>query len=118
VNEKRKYLSVKEKQFLEIVATWKKDTMFQSSVSIIHADKSAKEIMDIANTDLDFYLPVIIGDLEESSWIGWMMVLQVLTGCNPIPIHHLGYVQQMTEDWTMWYQYFYRKQPKINSNED
>ena len=82
-----------------LVKVWINETnIYSNPLKCLHSSyfdtmqKYPKE--ELINTLLDI--------LEESAMMQPMMALEKITGENPVPSEHRGYVAEMRQDWLNW----------------
>lgn len=86
-------MSLKE-TFDSLSEKWKRDTVNVSSIPQIIRHPAYQEIIKMGHA----VVPLILADLRESKR-AWFVALHVITGANPIPVEHIGVVDEMIKDW-------------------
>lgn len=86
-----------ERRFHELVARWKEDTRFLSSVHDMVSHPAYLQIIGMGKA----VLPLVIGELRRQP-DHWFVALQAITGANPIPPSVRGDVDRMTQAWLSW----------------
>lgn len=97
-NESSYTLQSFENRFNSLVATWKHDTVFSSSVSEITSNKSYLQIIALGEKAL----PYIFKSMTEEPHHWFVALTSITGGVNPIKSEHRGNISQMTSDWLNW----------------
>lgn len=87
-----------ECRFHTLANKWKEDTMFSSSVDQIESNHSYLEIIKMG----EIVLPMILADLKSEDASLWFNALEAISGDNPVPQNHRGFIAKMTNDWLTW----------------
>lgn len=88
-----------ERTFVLLADLWRRDTMNLSSVGQM-MDHPAYECLLAIGPPV---LPLVMLRLEREPDPRWFPLLRDLTGDNPVPKEHAGYVERMAEDWIAWH---------------
>ena len=84
-------------RFNQLAAEVEEDCMMVSFSSQIALHPSYQEIIGMGKE----ILPLLIQKLDETP-IFWFLALEAITGINPVPKSHRGYVPKMVKDWKKW----------------
>ena len=87
-----------EFRFHTLANKWKEDTMFSSSIDQIESNQSYLEIIKLGQ----MVLPMILADLKSDDASLWFGALEAISGENPVPQNHRGFITDMTNDWLSW----------------
>ncbi len=87
-----------EVRFHTLANKWKEDTMFSSSIDQIESNHSYREIIKMG----EIVLPMILADLKSEDASLWFGALEAISGENPVPQNHRGFIAKMTNDWLSW----------------
>ena len=82
-------------RFLQLKATWEKETAHLSSLISMHP--AYQQIIGMGPTAISF----ILRELKNKPG-HWFWALKSITGEDPVPPEHRGKVRQMTDDWLKW----------------
>ena len=88
-------------RFHEASKKWYEGTCYLSSPSQIMAHPSFHECMALAEENKALTIKLMLEELRDHR-IHWFWALTKLTGDNPIPQEHAGYVVKMCNDWVEW----------------
>lgn len=88
-----------EFQFFMLASSWKRDTVFISSTTEKSMHPAYLRIIGMGKDALPFILKDLI---EEPEPAHWFVALKAITGEDPVPSEHLGYIDKMAEDWISW----------------
>ncbi len=83
--------------FMELAATWKSDTIFESSVTALVGHPSYQRIIGLGSQ----VVPLLLLSLKHEP-DHWFPALSALTGANPVPLADQGNVCKMAEAWLLW----------------
>ena len=86
-------------QFFMLATSWKKDTVFISSTTEKCMHPAYLRIIGMGREVLPFILKALDEDSEPAYWF---VALKAITGEDPVPSEHLGYIDRMAEDWILW----------------
>jgi hypothetical protein len=80
---------------------WERETCYLSSPTQIMAHPSFQEIMAFESENKEELIKLILEDMVHTRK-HWFWALTKLTGDQPIPKAHAGYIDKMIEDWKEW----------------
>jgi hypothetical protein len=86
-----------EERFRTLAAQWKRESLFMSSPPAMERLPSYQQIIALGPA----VVPLLLREMETDPDF-WFGALHVLTGANPVPREHAGYVKQMAQDWVSW----------------
>lgn len=89
--------STHEKRFRDLVAKWKADTMYVSSVTQMATHPAYQQIIGMGRSAL----PLLLRELAENGG-HWFWALKAITGDDPVPPEDRGNVARMTAAWLAW----------------
>lgn len=95
-----------KEKFLDLKNQWWEDTKFLSDINEMNKHESVAEFIKAGEE----ILPLIFNDIKNETNTHWFYVLQSITGVNPVPKKHRGYIQTMNRDWVIWYNEIYLKE--------
>jgi hypothetical protein len=85
------------RRFGELVARWKHDTRFLSSIHDMVSHPAYLGIIGMGRQAL----PLLIDELRREP-DHWFVALQAISGTNPIPSSARGNLDAMTQAWLKW----------------
>lgn len=92
-------MASKDREFFDYCKEqWQSETAVLSSVSTITSHSAYQAIIGMG----DIAIPLIIDELRKAPH-HWFVALRKLTGENPVPEEHAGYMDQMAKDWVDWW---------------
>lgn len=83
--------------FGELAATWKADTMFESSASALVSHPSYQRIIGLGREAV----PLLLRSLKASP-DHWFAALSAITGADPVLPGERGDLIKMTDTWLRW----------------
>lgn len=86
-----------QREFDALAAQWRKETIFESSLTKISASENLQKIIDLGPS----VLPYIFEDLKRNGGM-WFSALRILTGVNPVHPEDVGNIQVLTQKWLKW----------------
>lgn len=86
-----------QREFDALAAQWRKETIFESSLTKISASENLQKIIDLGPS----VLPYIFEDLKRNGGM-WFSALRILTGVNPVHPAEEGSIKLMTGRWLGW----------------
>ena len=86
-----------EHRFRQLVAQWKEETRFLSSIHEMVSHPAYLQIIGLGNQAV----PLLLDELRREP-DHWFVALQAITGTNPIPQSASGDVEKMTQAWLAW----------------
>lgn len=86
-----------EELFEELAATWKDDTLFESSATALTAHPAYLRIVGLGH----HVIPILLRSLATKP-DHWFAALTALTGANPVSESDRGDVARMAEAWVRW----------------
>jgi hypothetical protein len=86
-----------EHRFRQLVAQWKEETRFFSSIHEMVGHPAYLQIIGMGRASL----PLLFEELRREP-DHWFVALQAITGANPIPDPASGDVEKMTTAWLSW----------------
>ena len=87
----------RERQFHELVATWKRERGPHSSSARLAEHPAYREIIAMGVE----VVPLLLRELEKEP-DHWFRALHALTGANPIPAECRGNLRAMSAAWLHW----------------
>ncbi len=84
-------------QFRQLANQWHRDTMCVSSLTDMVNHPAYRQIIQLGPE----VVPVLLESLREQP-DHWYEALSEITGENPVPPEHRGYIGLMAEDWIAW----------------
>jgi hypothetical protein len=81
----------------KLIGQWKKETQFMSSPSQMTAVPSYWELLRLG----DEAVPFLLHDLRKSA-SDLFVVLQNITGDNPVPAQSYGKLDEIVDAWVQW----------------
>ena len=85
-----------EREFRRLRDTWRNDTMFVSSATVITNHWAYQRIIALGSG----VVPLIVEELRNGT-NHWFFALHQLTGYTPPPVNH-GNMRKMREAWLRW----------------
>lgn len=92
-------------QFQDLVATWRKETAFVSSVDRMVLNSAYLQIIGLGPD----VIPLLLRELQREP-NHWFCALHALTAADPVPEKDRGDIRRMCEAWIHWgrrVKYFY-----------
>ncbi len=86
-----------EQIFGELAATWKAETMYESSASTLASNPSYQRIIGLGRDAV----PLLLRSLKTSP-DPWFAALSAITGADPVLPTDRGDVVRMTDAWLRW----------------
>jgi hypothetical protein len=86
-----------EKQFVELVVTWKRDRGPHSSSARLAEHPPYQEIIRMGSE----VIPLLLRELERAP-DHWFRALRALTGADPVPEKSHGKSPEMAQAWLCW----------------
>ncbi len=83
--------------FEELAATWKEETMFESSATALIAHPAYLRIVGLGRQ----VVPLLLKSLDAKP-DHWFAALTALTGADPVAASDRGDVARMAEAWVRW----------------
>lgn len=84
-------------EFYKLVAQWKKEIQFLSSISEISMHPAYQKIIGMGSDAI----PLILAELKRTP-AHWFWALKAITRIDPIPVSHRGNIEKMTAFWLQW----------------
>ena len=86
-----------QENFNKLVSEWDEASMFASNPSVAHHHPSYQRMIGMGPVAV----PLILAELVDGDRGGcfWFHALWAITGKEPIPKEHRGYVEKMKQDW-------------------
>jgi len=91
-------MSTIKERFDKLVAKWKDEALFHSSVTAMTEHPAYQEICNMSPEEV---LPLIRSELEKGP-DHWFVALRILTGEDPVKYEDRGKVQKMADTWIKW----------------
>ncbi len=86
-----------EEIFEELAATWKEETMFESSATALTNHPAYLRIVGLGQ----HVVPMLLKSLDSKP-DHWFAALSAITGADPVPLTDRGDVARMAEAWVRW----------------
>jgi|SRR6516164_1851971 hypothetical protein len=86
-----------EQRFRRLEALWQSETWPYSDPAKIINHSAFQEIIRMGEA----VVPLMLRDIEEKPRL-WVWALPRITGENPVPPEHAGYIREMGQDWLRW----------------
>lgn len=83
--------------FNAFMKKWKEETLFSSNGDEIINNSNYEKIIQLGLPAIE----LILNDLKENESL-WFTALERITGENPVPEEHIGFISKMAEDWINW----------------
>lgn len=87
-----------EQRVARLLATWRKETAYQSSSTMITGQSAYQDLIALG-TDA---LPCLFRDLEKTGDGHLSKALTVITGAHPVPTEDRGNIRGIADAWLGW----------------